>query len=144
MPNVTGMNRFYHLCNFHDMCCKYERVLSIIHQQLNREPQEDEVFITILNPVCFLIWTWALWHRQFDSRTFHLSSGEWAQELAALCKQSHGKYIDDLLYAAVNIWNERAVSSRISQEILSRNCQGKKRLWKSSAYDSIGMSTNKY
>ena len=47
MLNVTGMNRFYYLRNFHDMRCKYERVLSIIHQQLNREPQEDEVFIVM-------------------------------------------------------------------------------------------------
>ena len=47
MLNVTGMNRFYYLHNFHDMRCKYERVLSIIHQQLNREPQEDEVFIVM-------------------------------------------------------------------------------------------------
>ena len=29
------------------ICAAYERVLSIIHQQLNREPQEDEVFIVI-------------------------------------------------------------------------------------------------
>ena len=49
MLNVTGMNRFYYLRNFHDMRCKYERVLSIIHQQLNREPQEDEVFIVMSN-----------------------------------------------------------------------------------------------
>ena len=49
MLNVTGMNRFYYLRNFHDMRCKYERVLSIIHQQLNREPQEDEVFIVMPN-----------------------------------------------------------------------------------------------
>ena len=47
MLNVTGINRFYYLRNFHDMRCKYERVLSIIHQQLNREPQEDEVFIVM-------------------------------------------------------------------------------------------------
>lgn len=47
MLNVTGMNKFYYLRNFHDMRCKYERVLSIIHQQLNREPQEDEVFIVM-------------------------------------------------------------------------------------------------
>ena len=47
MLNVTGMNRLYYLRNFHDMRCKYERVLSIIHQQLNREPQEDEVFIVM-------------------------------------------------------------------------------------------------
>ena len=47
MLNVTGMNRFYYLRNFHDMSCKYERVLSILHQQLNRKPQEDEVFIVM-------------------------------------------------------------------------------------------------
>ena len=47
MLNITGMNRFYYLRNFHDMRCKYERVLSVIHQQLNREPEEDEVFIVI-------------------------------------------------------------------------------------------------
>ena len=47
MLNVTGMNRFYYLRNFHDMRCKYEQVLPIIHQQLYREPQEDEVFIGI-------------------------------------------------------------------------------------------------
>ena len=47
MLNVTRMNRFYYLSNFHDMRCKYERVLSIIHQQLNREPQENEVFIVM-------------------------------------------------------------------------------------------------
>ena len=47
MLNVTGMNRFYYLRNFHDMRCKYEVVLSIVHQQLHREPQEDKVFIAI-------------------------------------------------------------------------------------------------
>lgn len=47
MLNITGMNRFYYLRNFHDMRCKYERVLSVIHQQLNREPEEDEVFIVM-------------------------------------------------------------------------------------------------
>ena len=51
MLNVTGMNRFYYLRNFHDMRCKYERVLLIIHQQLNREPQEDEVFIIMFKSV---------------------------------------------------------------------------------------------
>ena len=45
MLNVTGMHRLYYPRNFHDMRCKYERVLPIIHQQLNRKPQEDEVFI---------------------------------------------------------------------------------------------------
>ena len=41
------MNRFYYLRNFHDVCCKYERVLSIIDQQLNRELQEDKVLIVM-------------------------------------------------------------------------------------------------
>lgn len=45
MLNITGMNRFYYLRNFHDMRCKYGRVLSIIHQQMNREPEEGEVYI---------------------------------------------------------------------------------------------------
>lgn len=25
MLNVTGMNRFYYLRNFDDMCCKYDK-----------------------------------------------------------------------------------------------------------------------
>lgn len=29
------------------MRCKYDRVLSIIHQQLDREPEADEVFIVL-------------------------------------------------------------------------------------------------
>lgn len=46
MLNVTGMNRFYYLRNFHDMYCRYEQMLPTIHQQLNQEPpQKDEVFI---------------------------------------------------------------------------------------------------
>ena len=59
MLNVTGMNRFYYLHNFHDMRCRYERVLSIIHQQLNREPQEDEVFI-VISKLYILSECWAL------------------------------------------------------------------------------------
>lgn len=47
MLNITGMNRFYYLRNFHDMRCKYDRVLSMVHQQLHREPEEDEVFIVM-------------------------------------------------------------------------------------------------
>lgn len=31
MLSVTGLNRFYFLRGFHDMRCKYERVLSVIH-----------------------------------------------------------------------------------------------------------------
>lgn len=47
MLKVTGMNRFYYLRNFHDLRCKHSRVLSIIHQQLNREPESDEIFIVM-------------------------------------------------------------------------------------------------
>lgn len=47
MLNITGIKRFYYLRNFHDMRCKYDRVLSIIHQQLNREPAVDEFFIVM-------------------------------------------------------------------------------------------------
>ncbi len=37
MLSINGLNGFYYLRDFHDMRCKYERVLSIIHQQLNQE-----------------------------------------------------------------------------------------------------------
>lgn len=45
MLNVSGLNRFYYLRNFHDMRCKYERVRSIIRQQFNREPEAGDIFI---------------------------------------------------------------------------------------------------
>lgn len=45
MLNISGLNRFYYIRNFSDMRCKYDRLLSIIHSQLNREPEKDEVFI---------------------------------------------------------------------------------------------------
>lgn len=47
MLSVTGLNNFYFLKDFHDMRYKYERVLSIIHQQLNREPEAGDVFIVM-------------------------------------------------------------------------------------------------
>lgn len=47
MLSITGLNQFYYLRGFHDMRCKYERVLSIIHQQLDREPQAGDVFIVM-------------------------------------------------------------------------------------------------
>lgn len=45
MLNVSGVSRFWYLRNFHDMRCKYDRVSSVIRQQLNRDPQEGDVFI---------------------------------------------------------------------------------------------------
>lgn len=47
MLSITGLNNFYYLRDFHDMRCKYERVLSIIHQQLNHEPADGDVFIVM-------------------------------------------------------------------------------------------------
>lgn len=47
MLNITGLNRFFFIRDFHDMRCKYEKVLSIIHQQLNREPEDGDVFIVM-------------------------------------------------------------------------------------------------
>ena len=47
MLNVIGMNRFYYLRNFHDMRCKYEWVTIHYPLALNREPQEDEIFIVM-------------------------------------------------------------------------------------------------
>ena len=32
MLNVSGLNEFYFLCNFHNMRYKYDRVCFIIHQ----------------------------------------------------------------------------------------------------------------
>lgn len=45
MLNVSGLYRFYFLRDFHDMRCKYDRVRSIIRQQLNREPQDGDIYI---------------------------------------------------------------------------------------------------
>ena len=45
MLNISGINRFFFLRNFHDMRCKYDRVRSIIRQQLNREPEQGDIFI---------------------------------------------------------------------------------------------------
>ncbi len=42
MLNITGFNRFFLVRDFHDMRCKNENVLSIIHQQLNREPEDGD------------------------------------------------------------------------------------------------------
>ena len=43
MLNITGFNRFFLVRDFYDMRCKNENVLSIIHQQLNREPEDGDV-----------------------------------------------------------------------------------------------------
>ena len=47
MLNIIGLNRFFLVRDFHDMRCKYDKVLSIIHQQLNREPKDGDVFIVM-------------------------------------------------------------------------------------------------
>ena len=47
MLSVTGLNQFYYLCDFTDMRCKHSRVLSIIREQLHREPNDGDVFIVM-------------------------------------------------------------------------------------------------
>lgn len=49
MLNVTGLNRFYYLRDFTDMRCKHSRVLSIIREQLHREPDDGDVFIVMFD-----------------------------------------------------------------------------------------------
>lgn len=45
MLTTTDKMEFYYLRNFHDTRCKYDRVLSVIRMQMNREPLEGEAFI---------------------------------------------------------------------------------------------------
>lgn len=45
MLNISGLNNFYYIRNFTDMRCKYDRVLSIVREQLHREPNQGDVFI---------------------------------------------------------------------------------------------------
>lgn len=47
MLSVTGLNRFFYLRDFTDMRCKHSRVLSIIREQLHREPVDGDVFIVM-------------------------------------------------------------------------------------------------
>lgn len=45
MLNISVLQNFYFIRNFHDMRCKYDRIRSIIRRQLDREPQSGDVFI---------------------------------------------------------------------------------------------------
>lgn len=45
MLDISGLQRFYYIRDFHDMRCKYDRVMSVIREQFHREPQRDEIFI---------------------------------------------------------------------------------------------------
>lgn len=47
MLNISGLNNFYYIRNFTDMRCKNDRVLSIIREQLHREPAQGDVFIVM-------------------------------------------------------------------------------------------------
>ena len=48
MLSVTVINRFYYLRDFTDMRCKYSRVLSIMREQLHREPSDGDVLSSTL------------------------------------------------------------------------------------------------
>lgn len=45
MLSGTGLNHFYYIRDFTDMRCKHSHVLSIIHEQLHREPYDGDFFI---------------------------------------------------------------------------------------------------
>ena len=45
--SVNGINRFFYIRDFTDMRCKHSRVLSIIREQLHREPEDGDVFIVM-------------------------------------------------------------------------------------------------
>ena len=47
MLSVTDIHRFFYLRDFTDMCCKHSRVLSIIREQLRREPNESRTQLLI-------------------------------------------------------------------------------------------------
>lgn len=47
MLSVTGLYHFYYLCNFTDMRCKHSRILSVIREQLHREPNKGDVYIVM-------------------------------------------------------------------------------------------------
>lgn len=47
MLSVTGINHFYYLRDFTDMRCKHSRVLSVIREQLHREPVVGDIFIVM-------------------------------------------------------------------------------------------------
>ena len=47
MLSVTGIHHFYYIPSFTDMRCKHSRVLSIIREQLHREPNDGDVFIVM-------------------------------------------------------------------------------------------------
>ena len=47
MLSVTGIHHFYYLRDFTDMRCKHSRILSVIREQLHREPAGGDVFIVM-------------------------------------------------------------------------------------------------
>lgn len=71
MLNVTGLNRFYYIRDFTDMRCKHSRVLSVIREQLHREPSDGDVFILmsknrrIVRMFCFNNRSYSLFERKF-------------------------------------------------------------------------------
>lgn len=47
MLSITGLNHFYYVRDFTDMCCKHSRVLFIIRELIRREPSDGDVFIVM-------------------------------------------------------------------------------------------------
>lgn len=54
MLSVTGITRFYYLRGFTDMRCKRSRVLSVIREQLHREPSDGDIY-TVMSKDCRIV-----------------------------------------------------------------------------------------
>lgn len=73
MLNLSVLHTFYFFHDFHDMRCKYDRVLSVIHQQLNREPENGDIFIVLSKNSRLVRWfsydhrSYSLFERRFMS-----------------------------------------------------------------------------
>lgn len=65
MLSVTGLNHFYYLCNFTDMRCKHSRILSVIREQLRREPNPGDVYI-VMSKNCRIVRMFAYDYRSYS------------------------------------------------------------------------------
>ena len=128
MLHVIGMNRFYYLCNFHDMRCKYERVLSIIHQQLNREALEDEVFIVMSKLYLFSYLNNNRYDIDNSIAEHFIRSLTGERKDSRPFVSSRIANVSAAYHTLLSTCRMNAVSFGISEEILPRNCQREKGL----------------
>lgn len=96
MLSINGLNQFYYLRGFHDTRCKYDRVLSIIHQQLDREPQAGDVFIVMSKAIDLSVFSamtavLTACTRNVLSRVISLCT--WSSRMTFPCIKSTGKML---------------------------------------------------